>query len=633
MKPGRWACFSALIGSLALVALSVAGPQPAGAQAPQPGLLLPTLVEAVVSGPGEAADPPPAAADLRWHAVPLTHDLAGRAAWYRLRFDAVPADDSPPMLYLPYFYGGGRVLLNGQPVAEVMHGSPALRVRWERPLLLPLPRTALQAAGNQLLIRAEPAFGADSTVLPRLVLGPQRLLQPDYERRLFFVSTLPLLTWVVGSVVGLLVLFIWLQRRSEALYGLFGLAALLWAQRTSTFVLEVLPAGAWDAWRAVYHLCTGGFVVVMALFMLQLAGWQRRRLTRALVAYGALGPLIFLALGEGQAAQAWTAGLGVVGLGMAGVALAAAWRQRTLETAALAGAVLLGFVAGLHDQAVATRAGWLLGALPGWGEHRLFLLHHAANLLLLVMGVLLARRFVRSLNAVEAANRTLEARVLAREREIASNYRRIASLEREQAATDERQRIMRDLHDGLGSQLFTSLSRAERGHLQAGDMADSLRSAIDQMRVAIEALAAEEQDFEAAFGNFRCRWDARLRESGLQTRWQIELPESAAASARPLLAPHDALQLLHIIQEALTNVLKHARAQSVTVRLVLRSDGLVVDVDDDGAGLADGSSSSGRGRANMRRRAQHLAGQIEWLALPRGTRVALRAPWRPPAPA
>jgi len=51
------------------------------------------------------------------------------------------------------------------------------------------------------------------------------------------------------------------------LYGLFGLATLLWAQRTSTFVLEVLPAGAWDAWRAVYHLCTGGFVVVMALFL------------------------------------------------------------------------------------------------------------------------------------------------------------------------------------------------------------------------------------------------------------------------------------------------------------------------------------------------------------------------------
>jgi hypothetical protein len=69
-------------------------------------------------------------------------------------------------------------------------------------------------------------------------------------------------------------------------------------------------------------------------------------------------------------------------------------------------------------------------------------------------------RFIGALAGLETANRTLEARVLERERQIAASYERIASLQREQAATDERQRIMRDLHDGLGSQLFTSLSRS-----------------------------------------------------------------------------------------------------------------------------------------------------------------------------
>jgi signal transduction histidine kinase len=252
------------------------------------------------------------------------------------------------------------------------------------------------------------------------------------------------------------------------------------------------------------------------------------------------------------------------------------------------------------------------------------------------MGVLLSLRFVRSLNAVEAANRTLEARVQAREREITLSYQRIATLQREQAATDERQRIMRDLHDGLGSQLFTSLSRAERGAMQSADMADSLRSAIDQMRVAIEALASEEQDFDTAFGNFRFRWDARLREAGLAPRWDIHVPDTAPDGGPPL-APHDALQLLHIIQEALTNVLKHARATAVTVRVVLQGETLAVDVEDNGAGLgaavpangAQGSApGSGRGRANMRNRAQRLEGQIEWQALAQGTQVRLRAPWR-----
>jgi hypothetical protein len=634
MKRGRWACSEALkpgTGPGRWWLAAVLWLACALAQAQGPDTVAPTGAQVIVTD----AMQPPAPDDPRWRDAPLAQDAPGPSAWYRLRFDApvpVSADDGPTLLYLPYFYGGGRVLLNGAPAAEVPSTTAATRVRWERPMLLPLPTQALKATGNELLIlaRADYQGGKNpSTVLPRLLVGTQAALMPMFERRLFLVRTLPMLTWMAGSVVGVLVLFIWLRRRQEVLYGLFGLATLLWAQRTSTFVLETVPAGAWDLWRLVYHLCTGGFVVVLTLYMLNLAGWSRRSLTRGLLGYWALGLLVFPVLGEGVTAQVWTAGLALIGLGMAGVALAAAWRQRTAETLAMAGVVVLSFAAGLHDQGVATRAPWLMNGLPGWGDHHLFLLHHAANLMLLVMGVLLALRFAHSLNAVEAANRTLEARVQQREREIEKSYQRIAALQREQAATDERQRIMRDLHDGLGSQLFTSLSRAERGAMQGADMADSLRGAIDQMRVAIEALASEEEDVEVAFGNFRFRWDTRLREAGLATHWDICIPD-ATPGARPPLAPHDTLQLLHIIQEALTNVLKHARATAVTVRVALQGNTLTVEVDDNGAGLPDAAGGSGRGRSNMRNRAQRLGGQLEWQALPQGTRVRLQAPWQAP---
>jgi signal transduction histidine kinase len=286
-------------------------------------------------------------------------------------------------------------------------------------------------------------------------------------------------------------------------------------------------------------------------------------------------------------------------------------------------ALSLAFAAGVHDQLVASSSPLLARWLPGWTDHRLFLLHHAANLLLLVMGTLLAMRFARTLSAVEAANRTLEARVQQREREIAASYERIAVLQREQAATDERQRIMRDLHDGLGSQLFTSLSRAERGALDATAMSDTLRSAIDQMRIAIEALASEEQDFRTAFGNFRFRWDARLRECGLRPVWQVELPDDVLA-----IAPHDALQILHIAQEALTNVLKHARARSVTVSLRHEGGVLALDVQDDGPGPPEGAAlpAGGRGRSNMALRAERLGGTLELQLGPQGGRVSLRLP-------
>ncbi len=610
MKLARWACCS-------LAALSFAARLGAAQAAP----VEPMQAEVITSAQTDA----PAPDDPRWKVVALADTQQADVAWYRVHFDADAADGFW-MLYLPYLYGGGRVWLNGELAGEVPQNSPTLRVRWERPLLLPLPAAALRPQGNVLLLRAVAAHQMDETLLPRLVLGPQAALQPAFDRRLFFVRTVPVVTVITGAVVGMLVLLIWWRRRDEVLYGLFGLATLLWALRTTTFLFDTMNPALWDAWRLLYFVSTGGFVIVMALFTLGLAGWSRVAVTRGLLGYWALGPLAYLIGGENFAGRWWVAGLAPIGLGLAVVAFAAAWRQRSAATLSIAVAVALAFVAGLHDQLVASSSPLIEALLPNWSQERYFLLHHAANLLLVVMGVLLAMRFVGTLGAVEAANRTLEARVKQRELEIAASYERIATLQREQAATDERQRIMRDLHDGLGSQLFTSLSRAERGALDATAMTDTLRGAIDQMRVSIEALASEDQDFRTAFGNFHFRWDARLSEAGLATDWRVELPDAVLT-----IAAHDALQILHIAQEALTNVLKHAQAQLVAVHLAHEGDMLTLEIADNGRGATStepAAGSRGRGQANMRSRAQRLGGSLDVVFSSGGTRVSLRVPLR-----
>ena len=626
MKPARWGCSSVLawpatawaarLATALLLALAIALAATGPAQA---GVVEPLRADILVSDQKD----PPSADDPRWREVALTHVERVPAAWFRVRFDA-ELTEPLWMLYLPFLYGGGRISVNGVPVAQVTESSPEYYVRWERPLLLPLPAGSLRAQDNVLLVRAVPAHTSSATMMPRMALGPQALLQPRFDRRLFMVRTVPAVTVVTGVVMGALVLLIWLRRRQEVLYGLFGLAAIFWALRTTTFILDGLPPGAWELWRLMYFLGTGGFIVVMAMFTLALAGWSRPVVTRVLMGYWALGPLAYLGGGHAFAARWWVAGLIPVGLGLAVVAIAAAWRRRSGETLAIAAALALAFVAGLHDYLVANNSPFLHALMPDWPDHRYFLLHHAANVLLMVMGVLLAVRFVRTLGEVEAANRTLEARVQERERQISASYERIAVLQREQAATDERQRIMRDLHDGLGSQLFTSLSRAERGALDATAMSDTLRGAIDQMRVALEALASEEQDFGTAFGNFRFRWDARLRDCGLKPVWQMDLPDTM-----PAIAPHDALQILHIVQESLTNVVKHARASTVTVRMQHAAGVLAVDVVDDGVGGAaakPAGGAGGRGQSNMAKRTQRLGGTLETAFGAHGGRVSLRMP-------
>lgn len=555
--------------------------------------------------------------------------------WLRVRFALSAAEATAPQaLYLPYLYGGGRIWLDTTPLTTITENTASTHARWERPHLLALPQTALMRGGvHELLIRASAAESPQQVQVPGLMIGPLEALQSRFATRLLLVRTLPQVTVVAGMVVGLLVMSIWLRRRKEVEYGLFGLAMLLWALRTTTFTIDVMPESLWPWWRLLYHTATGGFVATMALFALRMAGRWHPRLAWAMGAYVLSGPLVFLASGghsDEWLGRWWVLGLIPMALAVPTLALWTAWRRRSPGTVAVAAAVALAVLAGAHDYAVAWTLPWLQTLMPGWAGERLFLLHHAANLLLLVMGTLLSTRLVKSLNAVEEANRTLEARVAAREVEISHNYEQISELKRAQAVQGERQRMVQDLHDGLGSQLFSSLMRAQRGALDGPATVETLRGAIDEMRVAIEALTPDDSDFGTAFGNFRYRWDERLKSAGLRTQWQVDLPDSVLP-----LPPAVTLQVLRVAQEALTNVLKHAGAAQVRVQMAWLGSRLRLEVTDDGrsaspddppARPAQPASPSSRGLVNMRKRAEQLGGHLEAQFGSEGGRVMLDMP-------
>ncbi|WP_440107742.1 AAA family ATPase [Acidovorax sp. BL-A-41-H1] len=224
-------------------------------------------------------------------------------------------------------------------------------------------------------------------------------------------------------------------------------------------------------------------------------------------------------------------------------------------------------------------------------------------------------------DALQSANLRLEERVLERTRALEDNHAQMRRLERLHAADEERQRIMRDLHDGLGSQLFVMLSRVEREEISRGEISDALRACIADMRLVLEAMGPEGNDFMAAWGSFRFRWDAQLRAAGLQTRWIDDTPGDAFE-----LAPATGLQILRVAQEALTNVLKHAAAQQVEV--VLRSAGgrLQVSVRDDGCGIRGDAMPGSRGLVNMQTRAQRMGGRLRIEPTAPGTRLELEVP-------
>lgn len=564
----------------------------------------------------EAAAPPQEAA---WRHVILPNqwksDRPGESGpgWYRVTFQVSQPGREPWMVYLPRLREGGVLYVNGHLLARVPEPDARTWVRWMRPHAFPIPPDELRPGENVLHVRVNPANR--DRIISSIHIGPDETVRPLYESRFFLTYTLAQIISAVTIAVALFVIALWLRRRMELDYGLFGLACLFWGVHTLNYVIEAVPEPWWIAWRVLRYAATGGFAVAITLFYLRFAGIRWRGMTRAFAAYWISGPLA-LAFGG----PAWHAfvdryyqgGLLLMGLVMIGAAVYAVWRQRSLISAAFLACAFFGLAGSVHD--------YLLSQGLLVDPEGPYLLYFAAAALLGVAGVQLVDRFAKSLGAVEQMNVTLARQVAEKERELAANYEKLRGMERERAVSDERQRIMQDMHDGLGSQLLTSLAAVERGALDPKAMAQVLRDAMDDMRLAIDTLSPGREGLLEALGNLRYRLEPRFRAAGIELRFAYrDLPE------RLEVDPDAALQILRVLQESLTNVLKHAHARRVVVEVSLARDParFVLAVTDDGGGFDSAAPAAGRGLSGMRRRAQRIGASLDVTSDAQGTRVAL----------
>jgi signal transduction histidine kinase len=199
------------------------------------------------------------------------------------------------------------------------------------------------------------------------------------------------------------------------------------------------------------------------------------------------------------------------------------------------------------------------------------------------------------------------------------------------AREEERRRLRRDLHDGLGSVLTSVMFKL--------DASDEL---FDRDPVTARALLAEVRaqtqasidDIRRLVYNLRPpildEWGlvAALREHVAQYNFNtVQVSIDATSSFSPLPAAIE-VAVYRVVLEALANVIKHAQATTCTIRLDLMDDALTVEVQDDGVGRPAGCHS-GVGTAAMSERAEELGGLcVVEEAVPHGTRVFARFPVR-----
>ena len=571
----------------------------------------------------EASEPPPDIAAWLPQSLPdnwnKTRPGIGGFAWYRLEFDLKAEDIQLSALYVPRMSMTGSALVNGEFVGGERAFAEPLSRLWYRPQLFVIPAKLLKVGVNTLHIRVK-TYPNLKGGLSEMSFGLAAPIEALWSQRYFWQVTSVQITSAITLGLGIMALLAWSLRGWETAYGYFGAAALVWVLRNSHFLYTKIPVPAlyWEVFSATAQIWVLSLVF---MFVLRFAGKVMSIAERFILAFSIAAPFIMLWAGAEKLTLTSNL-LYLVMLFMGAyimkVTFDVARRDRTTGTILLVGASLVVYALGAHD----------------WVTHRGDLgfsqplnLHFGAPILFLVVTWNMFKRFNDAQTQATDLAQSLETRVQQKNTELQKSFELLRAVEAAQAQGQERARIMQDMHDGLGSQLVSSLAMAQSGDLSSAQTYDLLRSCIDDLRLAIDTSSDSRDSLALALGNLRFRMEPRLKAAGITLRWHTQ----GLSDTLPLAAQAQ-LPLLRIIQETITNTLKHAGAKTLSVSVSNSATELQIDINDDGCGFdvpATRQTALGKGLNSLDKRARVLGATLDVNSSPHGTHTTVRMPMAP----
>jgi len=175
------------------------------------------------------------------------------------------------------------------------------------------------------------------------------------------------------------------------------------------------------------------------------------------------------------------------------------------------------------------------------------------------------------------------------------------------AVLEERQRLSRDMHDGIGGQLMSLLARVRSRRISPDQLEYELTDGLSELRLMVDSLDASDGSVADALAVLRSRIRTQTEAAGLSLEWAQTGDLNVVAED-----PRWILNLNRLIQEAATNAVRHSRGDRVSVGIEATGDRrLIVTIEDNGIGFDRGSVVAGRGLSNLTFRAVQLGGRLE----------------------
>lgn len=567
----------------------------------------------------------------------------GREVVYRLELDlpAPPTPAAPLAVYVPKLSLAARLSVNGRPGGSCALAPLADARCLHQPQLFVPPVDSWRAGRNELTFELFGNNRQPSGMAQVQVGDAHRLSQLHAQRYLWQVELLHLLT-VALLTVSLLSLAAALEAgargKRRQTYVLLGLAGIVNAL-CDLNMLIVEPPVDFELYSWFTYVARLESMPLYFLTLLSFYGVLRPRvLWGCVAAMVAMAAAVWLSGNSRVVVQMLYLPLGLAATAAFAYTVWVTWRSRRADHRLMVAVSVVLLAAGWWD---------FVKVQGGLAFERVYLLPYAYPATLLVMGALLASWLRQALAAQRELNRSLEERLAEREAQLRQAWADMREAEQRRVREEERAALALHMHDGLGSQLVTARAALAAGEIDAERAARILSECSDDLRLILTTLHEADAGLARCVADFRYRLDQRLADTPLRLEWTVALRDAPPVSAA------QTLNLLRILQEAVGNALRHARARRLRIHLVWtpaaaspdsadapdapdRPGGLLeLRVADDGIGFvvppADGPQRPGLGGGlslfTLRKRAAELGAELAVASGTDGTSVTLR--WRP----
>jgi len=569
-----------------------------------------------------------------WSAVRLPHQWrttnpgTSGSGWYRIEFELEHVPQTPQGLEVDKFRSAWvDFYVNGNLIGGSSHGTGASAgLGLNLPVYVAFSPALLHAGKNVLHAHMR----TWTTAMNIQGLGRVRVGNADlvggraravsdwgfYAESYFFA---------MAFTAGVVAFFLWLARRTDKVLFWYWVSCLSWVTAGALYHVLRWASAPFPLMVVLSVYRVYGLVVPAVILGMRIAGVRKAGpeafLWAFLVAEG-LFPVLMIAGVLPPALRVYAmpriVAMDVINslLLLAGAAIIAFATRRPVRWTDIVSACALVLMAACMFYEAARIFGWIDIEAP-------VLRPYHVPALVFAMGVAIFERHVRAVWQMQWTNVELRRRVEEKAQEIEAFHAEREKRVREEALLTDRQRILADMHDGLGASLIGLLRYAQAGAPQARELERRVGEALQELRIAVDALEPAEGDLGVVLGKLRYRLEPLLTSAGVHLVWNVDvLPHIEA------LEPSAVFAIQRILLEAVSNAIQHAAPRQIRIAAQAKGGQAInITVEDDGQGFDPAQSLTGHGLANMHRRAQQIGASLVVSSRPRGgSTVALLVP-------